>query len=1035
MPTATATKTLYLIDGHAQFFRAYHAIRSGLTSPVTKEPTNLTFGFVGMLLKVLREYKPDYLAVVIDAAGDRETFRSEIYPEYKATRKVPPDDFHPQVERCLEILKMMSVPVVAVPSVEADDAIATIVSRLKREHPDLHIRIVSKDKDLTQLLSDRVELFDVHKDQAVTAADVFETPGLRPEQVVEVLTLMGDSIDNIPGVPGVGPKTAGQLILQYGTVENLLANLNEIKGKRRENLEAAKDKLPMSRRLVELKYDCDVDFDLEDALATCDKLPVNDLLATFRELGFNRFQDELKELVADQLVEPASPSADRAASAAPVPARRLASPPPSTFSDNLFGHLEPAAAIAPSERGEYQTIRTVNQLDELVTQITKVGEFALDTETTSLNPIEAELCGISISFKPKTGHYIATRSCEQSSHLDAQTVLARLKPILEDPKIKKIGHNLKFDINVLRKHGVRLQGHVFDTMVASYLIDATRSSHSLDVLALALLNYTCIPTLAELLGKGRKQKSFDQVPLDQATSYSAQDADITLRLRDCMAPEINRLGLRKLFDEVEIPLVDVLAELEWNGIRVDPDELDRQRHNLNKRIAELRAKIAEAAPDPTLGFNPDSSRQLAQVLFNKPHQDPPGLGLRPLKRGKTGPSTDQEVLERLAGDPTITSPLPRLIVEYRQLTKLVNTYLESLKEVINPRTGRIHASFNQAVAVTGRLSSSDPNLQNIPIRSDIGREIRRAFIAEKSRNNWLNLAPSLQGGGRGVGGAHSIIQVRDTPLRTQHSELSTLSPPNVLLTADYSQIELRMLAHLADDPILIEAFNSGQDIHRAVAAQVFNVALDQVTPSQRNSAKMVNFGIVYGVTPSGLARRLQLAGTDTTVQQAARIINDYKARYSKVAQFLDQCINTAIRQGYVETILKRRRPIPQIHSRDPQTRALGERLAINTVVQGSAADLIKLAMIDIHRALSDARADLDPKPRHGHASALSAELRQALSQTHMIIQIHDELVFEVPRSYAEKVAAFVQDRMQNAMPLKAPLVADTAWSENWIDAK
>jgi DNA polymerase I len=1010
MPSDTGTrKTLYLIDGHAQFFRAYHAIRTGMTSPVTKEPTNMTFGFVGMLLKVLREYKPDYLAVVIDAAGDRETFRSEIYPEYKATRKEPPDDFGPQVERCLQILKMMCVPVVALPGVEADDAIGTIVCKLKRDEPDLAIRIVSKDKDLTQLLNDRVQLFDVHKDEAVTAAEVFETPGLKPDQVVDVLTLMGDSIDNIPGVPGVGPKTAGALIMQYGTVENLLAHIDEIKGKRRENLEAAKDRLPLNRRLVELKLDCDVNFELNDALATCDRLPVDELLATFRELGFNRFQDELRELVGN--------GTPALRTGRPLPQQTPQKSPDSEnrgtgFSDSLFGHLEQDESSAgPMDRGEYECVKTLAQLDALILELKKAGEFAIDTETTGLNPIDDDLCGISISYQPKTGCYIAMRSCEQDSHLDTQTVLERMKPILEDPKIKKIGHNLKFDMNVLRKHGVRLRGHNpggFDTMVASYVIDATRSSHSMDVLALALLNHTCIP-ITDLIGKGKKQRPFDSVPLDQATCYAAEDADITLRLRDCMAPQLKEMDLEGLFHEIEMPLVDVLAELEWNGIRVDPDELDRQRAKLNIRIDELRQKIAEGAPNPEIGFNPDSSRQLAQVLFNKPDADPPGLGLKVIKRGKTGPSTDQEVLERIAGDPTISSPLPRLIVEYRQLTKLVNTYLESLKEAINTRTGRIHASFNQVVAVTGRLSSSDPNLQNIPIRTDVGREIRRAFIAEKSQNNWLN-------------------------------GFADVSPnePNVLITADYSQIELRILAHLADDPALIEAFNSGQDIHRAVAAQVFGVKPDEVNATQRNSAKMVNFGIVYGITAGGLARRLQLAGTDTTVQQAAQIINDYKARYSKIAEFLDRCVHTAMRQGYVETILKRRRPIPHINARDQQTRSLGERLAINSVVQGSAADLIKVAMIDVQRAIDAAKLQdqgAPGKPRHGHASALGVDGQQALARTFMIIQIHDELVFESPRSCAECVAAFVKERMQNAMQLKVPLVSDAAWSENWIDAK
>ncbi|MDY7109001.1 MAG: DNA polymerase I [Planctomycetota bacterium] len=946
------TKTLYLIDGHAQFFRAYYAIRGGMRSPVTGEPTHMTFGFVGMLLKLLRENQPDYLAVVIDAAGDRETFRSELYPQYKANREPPPDDFRPQVQRCLSLLEAMHIPVIAEEGVEADDTIAALIKRLRREHPDVDIRIVSRDKDLTQLLGEGVEMFDPNRDEPVTPADIFKTEGVKPEHVVDILTLMGDTVDNIPGVPGIGPKTAAKLILQYGSVDNLLAHLDEIKGKRRENIEAAKEQLAISRQLVILKDDLEPMFDLEEATADPSRMNAAELLAAFRELGFNQHRDALQAITG--IDDEAAAEAERAAAS---------SSGGDEFADGLFAGDSGASAAAPtrpSRSAEYKAITTKKDLNALMKRIRAAGEFAVDTETDSLSPVEAHLCGVSIALEPGDAVYIPTRSPEPKTHLDTDTVLDRLRPVLEDESTTKIAHNLKYDLNVLRHHGVRIRGPMFDTMVASYVIDATRASHKMDALALALLHHTCIP-ITDLIGRGKKQVTFDRVPLEQAAPYAAEDADITLQLRNHFAPQIRAMGLQDLFDDVEMPLVEVLAELEYNGIRVDPDELERQRAKLNERIEQLRMHISDAAPHP---FNPDSPRQLAGALFNKPDAEPPGLGLKVLKRGKTGPSTDQEVLEKLADDPGIDSPVPNLILEYRRLTKLVNTYLVALKEYINPDTGRVHASFNQTVTATGRLSSSDPNLQNIPIRTDVGREIRRAFMAE---------------------------------------------PGNVLITADYSQIELRLLAHLSDDPALIAAFRAGMDIHRAVAAEVFGVEPDDVTPEQRGTAKMVNFGIVYGITPFGLARRL---GGDISNEEARRIIDEYKDRYRGINAFLARCVEDAKEHGFVETILKRRRMIPEVEAKHPQQRALGERMAINTVVQGSAADLIKLAMIDLHRRLPDAH----PEAR-------------------MLLQIHDELVFEAPEGEGEAVEAFVAGRMEAAMDLNVPLVVDTARSTSWIDAK
>ncbi len=953
---ADAGKTIYIIDYFAQLFRAYHAIRGGMSSPVTKEPTNATFGYVGMLLKVLREYKPDYLVVAMDKSGDRETFRSTIYPEYKANREPPPLDFRPQATRCLELTSLMGIPVFGVETFEADDVIATLVTHLRKEQPDLNIRIVSKDKDLEQLLDDHVAIADVHKDELVTVETLREKKGITPQQVIDMLALMGDTVDNVPGVKGIGPKTAAQLIGEYGTLDNLLAHLDEIKGKRRENIEAAKDALPLSKTLVTLRHDVPLEFDLGQSEVHLDALPVEKLIEAFKELGFNRMQDDLRAVVGGEAtsdeVKPSSP--------------------PAKLNDAIDGGLfagvvdevrSDTQAQRETKRGTYECVRTSKQLDAVARQLTQADMISIDTETTGINPMQAELCGVCLSVEVGKGWYIPVRSPEPDKHLDAATVINALRPILEDPKRPKCGHNIKYDWIILKRAGINLRGAGVDTMIASYVVDSSRPSHGMDPLAQALLNYHCIP-ISDLIGKatrGNPQKTFDQVPLDLAAEYAAEDADVTLRLWKYFEPQLAAMKLRKLFDDLEMPLVEVLATMEFNGIRVDPDILDEQRHLLAKRIDKLRQQLIDAAPH---AFNPDSPKQLAAALFNAPEADPPGLGLKPLKKGKTGPSTDIEVLEKLAADPSITSQIPQLIVEYRQLTKLVNTYLVALKACIDPETGRIHASFHQTVAATGRLSSSDPNLQNIPIRTEVGRQIRAAFVAP----------PGFQ-----------------------------------LITADYSQIELRILAHLSQDETLIDAFRNDLDIHTAVAAEVYGVDLKDVTREQRNSAKMVNFGIIYGITAFGLARRL---GEGVSNEQAATIINDYKARYPGIDRFLGECVSKAKRQGYVETMMGRRRAVPQVESRNPNERQLGERIAINSVVQGSAADLIKLAMIDLHRQLPD-----------------------QFPAARMLLQIHDELVFEVPDKDVPRVMPFVIERMESAMKLRVPLKVEAAAAGNWLEGK
>ncbi|MCL4221835.1 MAG: DNA polymerase I [Phycisphaerales bacterium] len=1051
-------KTLYVIDGYAQFFRAYHAIRTPMTSPVTKEPTNMTFGFVGMLLKLLRgEGKmgcpPDYLAVAIDVSGDRGTFRSHMYPDYKANRPEPPDDLKPQVQRALALLKAIGVPVLGAEGFEADDVIATIATRLAEDHPQVRLRIVSKDKDLKQLLREGsagaperqsgeaerarsesmgseppaqargcmaqtgspVELYDVHTDELITVEALHRDTGIGPSQVIDMLALMGDTVDNVPGAEGVGPKTAAQLISEFGSLDAVLAEVLadkpakewKIKGKRREKIAEAAPRLPLSRELVTLRHDVPVEFDL--VAAARESIRLEALLPILKELGFNRYQEEVKALLG--LGEPAgdpSTVAREANALVHMPRRQSGGtiqsaggtgtlpekPEPGGLFDATGTVVSNAAPVAVD--GHYRCVQTTADLAELVAELRACDLFAVDTETTGVRPMWAELCGLSFSTRPGTGWYVPVRAPTGSVILPQAEVLDALRPMLEDASIAKVGHNLKFDMLVLRKVGVRLAGHLpvgarpgaGDTMIASYLIDASRSSHSMDALALALLKRQNIP-LSDLIGTGKSQRTFDCVDLERATNYAAEDADVTLRLAHLMLPQLKVMGLAELYRDLEMPLVDVLAELEYNGVLVDPDELERQRGKLETRIVELKREIADAAMEEVgRGFDPDSPRQLGAILFNPRDAAEPGLGLKPIKKTKTGFSTDAEVLDKLVQDAGITSPIPELILEYRQLTKLVSTYLVSLREEIHPQTHRIHASFNQTVAATGRLSSSDPNLQNIPIRTDLGREIRRAFIAP---------------------------------------------PGRVLITADYSQIELRLLAHLSRDPALIEAFQAGEDIHAAVAAQIHGVPLAEVTKQQRHGAKMVNFGIVYGITAFGLARRL---GCEQA--EAARIIDDYKRRFAGITTFLEECIQQARRKGYVATMLQRRRPIADIESNNPTRRALAERVAINSVVQGSAADLIKLAMVDIQRRIDASNAACDAPSQGGpacHAGGYGDLADPALVGVKMLIQIHDELVFEAPTATAEAARAIIVDRMQKAMALRVPLIADSAISSNWYEGK
>lgn len=955
---STVTETLYLIDGYAQIFRAYYAIRGGMRSPVTGEPTHAVFGISGMLLKLLSQFEPQYAVVASDVPG--KTFRDELYDAYKGTRQATPDDLIAQIPRVFEVVESFGLPVIGQPGLEADDVIATIVERILGDpaQDHVHIRIVSKDKDLEQLLCDRVSMFDIHTDTSVDVAALLANKGITPQQVVDVLALTGDTVDNVPGVDGIGLKTAAQLVQQFGSIDGIYANLEKLSPKRRENLERARAHLPLSRTLVTLKRDGEFPFSLDAARIR--PPDVSRIIPLFQQLGFHRYQDEVRKLAEKELPVGAmiSSSASQGPATDTAPPLHGVERGPGGEVNKPEGEIPPTADAAPAPEtaaiASYRAVTTREQLDALVSTLREQTIFAIDTETTGLEA-DAKLCGISLSWEPRQGVYVPVRSPEPAMHLDEGTVLDALKPIIEDESIAKCGHNLKFDARVLLRSGVQLRGVVFDSMLASMLTDPAQPAHKLDHLALIHLNYLMIP-ITDLIGSGESQHSMETVPLERITVYAAEDADIALRLYRHLQPRLEQMEMAALFREVEAPLATVLAVMEHNGITCDPDELMRQGEALGARVEALRRAVYEASG---CEFHLDSPKQLAEVLYDK-------LGLAPGKKTKTGRSTNIEELERLSAkedrnDPRTT--VPGLIIEYRQLQKLISTYLGTLRDAVDPHTGRIHTTFHQLLAATGRLASQGPNLQNIPVRTDIGRQIRKAFLAPSEYR---------------------------------------------LICADYSQIELRILAHLSEDAALIEAFEQDLDIHAAVASKVFGVALNEVTREQRNHAKTINFGIIYGITPYGLARRVE--GIDLST--ATRLIADYKQRFSGIDQFLQRCVQQAIEMGYVSTILGRRRAIPEITSSNVHQRNLGERLAINSVVQGSAADLIKLAMVNVQR-----RIDRDRLPLK------------------LLLQIHDELVLESPASQAEEHAAIVREEMERAMQLRIPLKADAGIGPDWMTAK
>ncbi len=899
---------VYVVDCHSLIFQVFHAIPE-MTSP-QGEPVSAVFGFTRDLLSLIEEKRPDALICVFDPPGG--TFRDEIFDQYKAGRGSMPEDLRSQIPKIHSVIEAIGAPVVAVPRFEADDVLATIARWCDEAGADC--RLVTGDKDCRQLITDRVSVLNIRKNEEYGAEALLADWGIRPDQVCDFQALVGDKVDNIPGVPSIGPKSAKELLDRFGSLAAVLDGAEQVKGAKRAKLIEHRADAELSRRLVEL----DRFVPLEPAwdawrLQSPDGERLSELM---REFGFRGLGDRARNLA----VGGATPPID-------------------------------------DWQADYQVVTSIEQLKKLVAEARAAGLVSIDTETTDKSPRHSELVGISIAWQPGRAYYVPVRGPAGDAALPLDEVIENLRPLLEDATIGKIGQNLKYDLVVFRGVGVRVKGVVFDTMIASYLLGAGERNHGLDELSLRRLGHETIK-ITELIGKGKDQKRMDEVPIAKVGPYAAEDADVPLRLMPILADELAREGLVQLNDEVETPLATVLADLEYEGVRVDAEQLALLSGRFATRLDELQAEIETLAGGP---FNIASPKQLAEVLFGQ-------LGLPVQKRTKTGPSTDADVLEALAR----LHPLPELIVQHRMFSKLKGTYVDALPALIHPSTGRVHCSLNQVVAATGRLSASDPNLQNIPIRTEAGREIRAAFIPRE--------------------------------------------PSWCLVAADYSQIELRVLAHFSEDRGLCDAFASDQDIHTLVASQVGGVPIDKVTEGMRRGAKAVNFGIIYGQSPFGLARSLGISK-----DEAARFITNYFERYPGVLDFIEETLAACRRDGMVRTLLGRKRSIsgvrPRARSADlfdkratPPQLTLPERTAVNTVIQGTAADLIKLAMLAVHRRIE--------------AEGL---------RSRMILQIHDELLFDAPEEEVESLTMLVRDEMQAVADLRVPLKVDLKTGANWAE--
>lgn len=1011
--TDPGKQKLVLIDGSAYFYRAFFAIRH-LSAP-DGQPTNAVYGFVAMLLKVLDDLQPTHLAVVFDSPA--ETHREKLYPDYKRHRPAMPEDLVSQIPLIHQIVEAYNFASIEMAGFEADDIIATLSKAAQAK--GMKVFIVSGDKDMMQLVSDSVVMVDTMKGKVIGVNEVVEKFGVGPERVIDVLALVGDSVDNVPGVPGVGEKTARELIAKFGTLDRVLENAAGIEKPRlRESLVQNAHLARLSRELVTLCADVPLSIKIDDLRLKAPDVPK--LVALFRRLGFRKFLDRLTGIeppreggesslakgASTPSVSPTSPPAPSLLShTAPVVQERSASveeggedatPPRMT---SFTPESLPAQDIVSYD--DYHLVLTAEDLQVLMDELGAAERFSFDLETTGTDPITAEIVGISFATRPHRAFYCPFKHSYIGApeQLSRERTLALFKPLLEDPKKKKVGQNLKYDIAVLRKYGIAVRGVVCDVMLASYLLDPGRRAHGLATLSLQHLGHRMI-SYEEVTGKGKKQRPFSEVDVQTAMIYSCEDADVAFILAEKLVAKLadapsagmaftaasgtlddsdktttlapltpaplpegegkparthgllkltperseKRSSLLELLEKLELPLLHVLVDMELAGVRIDIGVFAELSAELKRKAEQLRRKIVELAG---VDFNLDSPRQLQEVLFER-------LALKRGRKTKTGYSTDIGELERLAGE----YPIARLLVEYRSATKLNNTYCEVLPRLVNPRTGRVHTSFNQAATATGRLSSSDPNLQNIPIRTEEGKKIRRGFVP-----------------GDGC----------------------------VFISGDYSQVELRVLAHLAEDERLIDAFRRGEDIHARTAAEVFGVAPAEVSEEMRRHAKAINFGIIYGMSAHGLAAQLGVPHGE-----AQRYIDTYFDRYAGVRRFLDSTLAAAETCGYVTTLLGRVRPVPEIHSATAQVRAAAERIVRNTPIQGTAADLMKLAMVNLH-----------------------ARLRREGLRSRMILQVHDELLLEVPLEERAVAIRAIREEMENALPLKVPIKVDLAEGKSW----